>query len=72
MKTLTKILIILGIFIFAFVAMMVVLFWKFQAIPDTLVTCVLGAGTAELVATAVIEIVKKKCEVKNGEDRTDY
>jgi len=60
MKTLTKALICVGLFIFAFVVVMIITFWKFQQIPDVLVTCVLGTGTAELIATAIIEIVKRK------------
>lgn len=65
MRTLTKVLIFIGIFILAFVVCMVVTFWKFQQIPDVLVTCVLGTGTAELIATAMIEIFKTKKEKRD-------
>lgn len=68
MKTLDKILVIVAIFLFCFIAIMVITFWKFQSVPDVLITCVLGTGTAELIVSALITIVKKKYEVKDGED----
>lgn len=60
MKTLNKILIIVAAFLFLFIVTMIVTFWKFQQIPDVLVTCVLGTGSAELILSALIEIFKRK------------
>lgn len=63
MKALDVILAILAILIVAFVAAMIWTFWRYQSVPDVLITCVLGTGTAELVAAAAITIVKKKYAV---------
>ena len=66
-KTLTIVLIIVGITTMIFTASMIVLFCKFQSIPDTLCerffTCVVG----ELGITGAIQVVKtivskKQCE----------
>lgn len=53
--------IVTGIFIYwiIFVTLTWITFWVKGQIPDTLVQVGLGGGTAELVATAVIEVVKK-------------
>lgn len=59
-KTLNVILGIVATFLFAFIGLMCWFFYKFQQVPDILITCVLGTGTAELIATAIITIVKKK------------
>jgi len=71
MKTLNKILIIVAVFLFLFIGTMCYFFYKFQAVPDTLVTCVLGTGTAELIVSALIEITKKRCDTKEKEDSND-
>ena len=58
MKTANKVLILLGIFVLAFVVTMIVTFWKFGAVPDTLITYTLGAGGIEALALAGIKISK--------------
>lgn len=65
MKTLNKILIIVGVFIALFIITMIVLFCIYQSIPDTLVVGVLGSGGTECILCAVIEIAKHK---KKGDD----
>lgn len=65
MKTLDKILLILGVFIGLFIITMIVLFCIFQSIPDTLVVAVLGSGTSEAVLTCVITCIKKKARIKD-------
>jgi len=67
-KTLDLILIVVAILLVAFIVAMIITFWKFQQIPDVLVTCVLGTGTAELLASAIITIVKKRCGVNENAD----
>lgn len=57
-KTLNTVLIVLGVFLLTFIVTMIVIFCIYQTIPDTLVTCVLGAGGIEAVATAAITITK--------------
>lgn len=63
LKTRNKIL--LGVFGFEllFIAVMCVFFAKFQTIPDTLCTCVLGAGgITELITggISIAEVLKKE------------
>ena len=63
MKTRNKIL--LGTFGFelVFIAIMCLFFAKFQTIPDTLCTCVLGAGgVTELITggISIAEVLKKE------------
>lgn len=57
-NTLTKILIFLGVFDFIFIATMVVIFCFKGMVPDTLITCVLGASGAEGLFSAAIQITK--------------
>lgn len=67
MKTLNKILIILGVFIALFIVTMVVLFCIYQSVPDTLVVGVLGSGGTECILCAIIEITKRKKEDDDDE-----
>lgn len=68
MKTLDKILILVGIFIALFVISMIVLFCIFQSIPDTLVVSVLGSGGTECILCAIIQIAKHKKGVDDDSD----
>lgn len=52
------ILIVLGIFILAFIVTMIAIFCKYQAVPDTLIQYTLGAGGVEAVVLAAIKISK--------------
>lgn len=60
MKTLDKVLSIVGGFIGAFIIAMVVIFCVRGETPDTLITCVLGGGVAEVILTAIITVTKIK------------
>lgn len=62
-KTSKIVLVILGGLLIAFVLKMINLYETTGGIPDTLVSCVLGGGLAELALTAWITVSK----VKNGE-----
>lgn len=58
MKTSNVVLLVLGVFILAFIIAMIVTFWKFQSVPDTLITYTLGAGGLEALALAAIKVSK--------------
>lgn len=58
MNTSGKVLILLGVFLLAFVVAMMVTFWVKGSVPDTLIQCVLGSGGLECLALAGIKISK--------------
>jgi len=64
-KTLTVILLAVGVFDVAFIITMIVIFCIYQAVPDVLIQCVLGASGVEAFLTAAIQIVKIVFEKKN-------
>ena len=57
-NTSTKILILLGVFNLIFIVTMIVIFCIKTSVPDTLITCVLGAGGVETLALSAIKISK--------------
>lgn len=59
-KALDVALVIVAAVFVAFTAVMVITFWRFQQIPDTLATCFYSSCGIELVAAAWIETRKKK------------
>lgn len=59
-KTSKIILLVLGGLLIAFVLKMIQLYETTGGVPDTLVTCVLGSGLAELALTAWITVSKVK------------
>lgn len=59
-KTSKIILLVLGGLLIAFVLKMINLYETTGGVPDTLVTCVLGSGLAELGLTAWITVSKVK------------
>ena len=71
MNTLDKVLIILASFLFLFITSTVVIYtvkdWQY----DTLITCVMGGGGAEVLATAIIQIAKYKHKDKEVEDGSE-
>lgn len=71
MKTLDRILLILGIFLGLFIITMIVLFCIFQSVPDTLIQYVLGSSVIELIITARITIIKKKLGESNDDEDND-
>lgn len=67
MKTSNTVLLVLGLFVLAFIVCMIVTYWRFQAVPDTLIQYTLGAGGMEALALAAIKVSK----VVRGEKQTD-
>lgn len=57
-NTSNKVLVILGAFLLVFIACMIVTFWRFQTVPDTLIQYTLGAGGVEALLLAGIKISK--------------
>lgn len=57
-KTSIVVLAVLGLFLLAFVVTMIVTYWRFQSVPDTLIQYTLGAGGVEAVVLAGIKIAK--------------
>lgn len=58
MKTSNLVLLVLGIFILAFVVAMTAIFCVYGAVPDTLIQYTLGAGGVEALLLAAIKISK--------------
>ena len=57
-KFIDKIIIVMGIFLGLFIITMIVTFWHFQSVPDTLIEAVLNTGKFEAALTALLTIVK--------------
>ena len=68
-NTSNKILLILGLFIFAFIVTMIVIFCKYQSVPDTLIQYTLGAGGVEAIMLAAIKVSKV---FKEGPEEDQY
>ena len=62
-KTSNVVLLVLGLFILAFIVTMVVTYWRFQSVPDSLIQYTLGAGGLEALVLAFIKITK----IRRGE-----
>ena len=58
MKTSNTVLLVLGLFVLVFIVCMIVTYWRFQAVPDTLIQYTLGAGGLEALALAAIKVSK--------------
>ena len=57
-KTSNIVLLILGLFLFAFIVVNEYIFWKTGTEPSTLIQCVLGAGGLEALLLGAIKISK--------------
>ncbi|MGN8890931.1 hypothetical protein [Dysosmobacter sp. HCP28S3_G4] len=66
-NTSNRVLAILGSFLLAFIACMIVTFWRFRAVPDTLIQYTLGAGGVEALLLAGIKISKVVTGDRAGE-----
>lgn len=64
-KTSNAVLLVLGLFMLAFIVTMIVTFWVKGSVPDTLIQYTLGAGGLEAVLLAGIKISK----VVSGESK---
>lgn len=71
MNTSNRVLMALGLFTLAFVAVMTAVFWVKGAVPDTLIQYTLGAGGAEALLLAGIKISKVVTERKEEEENRD-
>lgn len=70
-KTLDIVLIILGVFLALFIVSMVIIFIKYQAVPDTLIEQVLDTSKFELIAMAAITIVKTIVKGRSNDSLED-
>lgn len=76
LKTSNTVLIVLGVFLLAFIITMIVTFWVKGSTPDTLIQYVLSAGGVETLALAIIKVAKVfvgekvslQNDVEEGED----
>lgn len=68
MKTSKVVLIILAIFIVAFTVTCMWLFYLYQSIPDTLVTCVYGLCGSECGVLGWIKVMKTKYKESEVDD----
>lgn len=66
-KTSNRVLILLGLFLLAFISTMIVTYWVKGAVPDTLIQYTLGAGGVEALLLAGIKISKVIAGEKTGE-----
>lgn len=71
-NTANWILAFIGVFIVIFIVAMIVTYWRFQTVPDTLIQYTLGAGGIECLLLAGIKITKVIKEYrKEGNDDRD-
>jgi hypothetical protein len=68
MNTIDKILISCAIAVIVFIVTMIVIFCIYQAVPDTLIECVLNLATSEAVITFAIWWIKKKASSRKDKD----
>lgn len=66
-RTANRVLIVLGVFLLAFIVAMTVIFCVKDAVPDTLIQYTLGAGGVEALVLAGIKISKVVTGDKPGE-----
>lgn len=66
-KTSNRVLVLLGLFLLAFIVAMIVTYWVKGAVPDTLIQYTLGAGGVEALLLAGIKISKVIAGDKPGE-----
>lgn len=62
MKTMDLILIIVGVLLIAFTVVMIITFWRYAMIPDTLVTCFFGTIAGECGIMGWIKTAKVRHE----------
>lgn len=67
-NTANWILAFIGVFIVIFIVAMIITYWRFQTIPDTLVQYTLGAGGVECLLLASIKVTKVIKEYGKEED----
>ena len=68
MGTLNKILIVIAGALLVFTITMIVIFCKYQSVPDTLIVSFFGACTGECGLSAIIRIMKNKALGSSDKD----
>ena len=71
MRTSDRVLLALGILFVVFIAGMGLTFWRFGAVPDSLVQCTLGAGGVEVLLLAAIKVSKVLSGQEGGREETE-
>ena len=71
MKTMDKILVIIGVFLFLFTVAMMAIFCICGSVPDTLITCVFTALGGECGVMGWIKTAKEKYREKEDKDNAD-
>lgn len=66
-RTANRVLVLLGLFLLAFIATMTVTFWVKGSVPDTLIQYTLGAGGVEAFLLAAIKVSKVMTGGRPGE-----
>ncbi len=67
-KTSDVVLVILGVFLLAFIVTMIVIFCVKGSVPDTLIQCTMGTGSIEAFALAWIKVRKIKASGRSKSD----
>lgn len=73
MRTMDIILLVVGVLLIAFVVAMIVTFWRFGTVPDTLITCFFGAVASECgimgwIKTAKVRHQEHEWEKENKQE----
>ena len=71
-KTSNIVLLVLGLFIMAFIVSMEVIFCVTGSVPDTLIQYTLGAGGLEVLVMALIKVSKVVSGEKGGNENEQY
>ncbi len=71
MRTSDRVLLAMGAFLVVFIGVMVLTFWRFGAVPDSLVQCTLGAGGVEALLLAAIKVSKVLSGQEGGREETE-
>lgn len=70
-RTSDRVLLVLGLFLLAFIVTMIVIFCVKGSTPDVLIQCVLGAGGLEALVLAGIKVSKVIAVRDSGSDSSD-
>lgn len=70
-RTSDRVLLVLGLFLLAFIVTMIVIFCVKGSTPDVLIQCVLGAGGLEALVLAGIKVSKVIAGRDSGSDSSD-
>lgn len=71
MRTSDRVLLAMGAFLVVFIGVMVLTFWRFGAVPDSLVQYTLGTGGVEALLLAAIKVSKVLSGQESGREETE-